>query len=122
MSFTKSQNVSNLGLAELRHANGVSLKEIADLTRIGPVFLRAIENEEFSLLPGGIFDYSFIRQYASAAKIDDAPLLAAYGRYRAEKDGPPSQSQHDSGRRGGAFRWLFSLVASLFVASSPPRF
>ena len=47
-----------------RAARGISLEEIAEETKIGIRQLRAIENEQFDQLPGGIFNRSFVRQYA----------------------------------------------------------
>ena len=44
-----------LNLAARRAKAGLSLEQIAEMTKISIRFLRAIENEEFPLLPGGIF-------------------------------------------------------------------
>ena len=47
-----------------REMRGVSLEEISSATKISLRFLDAIEREDFSKLPGGIFSRSFIRTYA----------------------------------------------------------
>jgi len=63
-----------------REKSGVSLEEIADATRINVSQLRAIEDEDFSRLPGGVFTVSFVRQYARAVGADEtqaADLLKA---------------------------------------------
>ena len=44
---------------------GVSLDEISSATKISLRILDAIEREDFSKLPGGIFSRSFIRSYAA---------------------------------------------------------
>src|SRR6266481_4102613 len=67
-----------LGLSRLRDAAGISLEAIAAGTKISLRFLRAIEAEEFELLPGGIFNTSYLRQYASAIGYDEGNLLAYY--------------------------------------------
>lgn len=63
-----------------REKSGISLEEIADLTRINVSQLRAIEAEDFSVLPGGVFTISFVKQYARAVGADPeqaADLLKA---------------------------------------------
>jgi transcriptional regulator with XRE-family HTH domain len=67
-------------LAALRQARGISLEQIADATKISMRFLRAIEDEEFEKLPGGIFNTSYIRQYARAIAEEETELLAYYNR------------------------------------------
>src|SRR5271154_3194199 len=69
-----------LDLARSRKKAGVSLEDIAEGTKISLRFLRAIEEEEFDKLPGGIFNTSYLRQYAVAIGYDEAELLAHYER------------------------------------------
>ena len=59
-----------------REMRGVSLEEISAATRISIRFLRAIENEELSKLPGGIFTRSFVRTYARYLGLDEERVLA----------------------------------------------
>jgi transcriptional regulator with XRE-family HTH domain len=73
----------SLHLAEQRRAKNIALEEIAAATRISPLYLRAIEAEDFAQLPGGIYAVSYIRQYAAAARCDEATLLTAYRRAAA---------------------------------------
>jgi len=75
-----------LHLPRSRKKAGLSLEEIADVTKISLRFLRAIESEEFEKLPGGIFTTSYILQYAVAIGYDEAELLAHYTR----KTAPPT--------------------------------
>jgi cytoskeletal protein RodZ len=67
-----------LNLAMLRQQKGVSLRSIADSTKISHRFLEAIEAEEFDKLPGGIYTTSYIRQYAAAVSYDEFELLQFY--------------------------------------------
>jgi cytoskeleton protein RodZ len=57
---------------------GVTLEEIAAATKISVRFLKAIEAEEFSKVPGGIFTRSFIRAYAKYLGLDEERVLAEY--------------------------------------------
>jgi len=55
---------------------GVSLEEISTATKISIRFLQAIEDEELSKLPGGIFSRSFVRTYARYLGLDEERVLA----------------------------------------------
>jgi len=57
---------------------GISLEEIAEHTKIGTRLLKALEEEQFDLLPGGIFNKGFVRAYASYVSIDEEQAVADY--------------------------------------------
>ena len=63
-----------------RESLGVSLNQIAVETRISTRFLLAIENEDFRLLPGGIFNRGFIRTYAERVGLNPDEAVASYER------------------------------------------
>ena len=67
-----------LHLAQERSAKNISIDDVATLTRINPLYLRAIEAEDFAQLPGGIYAVSYIRQYAAAIGCDENNVLAHY--------------------------------------------
>src|SRR2546428_11178958 len=72
------RDCTTLGLASRRRKKEISLEQIATATKISVRSLQAIETEEFRKLPGGIYSTSYIRQYARAVDIDEAPILALY--------------------------------------------
>jgi cytoskeletal protein RodZ len=76
---------SHLNLAAARLEKGVTLEEIALSTRIAQHFLEAIEAEDFGQLPGGVYNTSYIRQYARAIGYDERALL---GHYRSQIEPP----------------------------------
>jgi len=57
---------------------GVSLEEISFATKISLRLLEAIEREDFSKLPGGIFSRSFIRTYARYLGLDEDRVVAEF--------------------------------------------
>ena len=57
-------------LREAREKRGVSLRQIADSTRISVMSLEALERSDLSRLPGGIFTRAFIRAYAQEVGLD----------------------------------------------------
>ena len=61
-----------------REMRGVSLEEISSATKISLRLLEAIEREDFSKLPGGIFSRSFIRTYARYLGLDEDRVVAEF--------------------------------------------
>jgi cytoskeletal protein RodZ len=61
-----------------RRRKGISLESIAASTKLSVRQLDAIENGDFKRLPGGIYNTSYIRQYAQAIGFDETDLLAYY--------------------------------------------
>jgi cytoskeletal protein RodZ len=64
-------------LTEARCKRGLSLDEIARDTKIRVHYLDAIEHGRFGALPG-VYNRSYIRQYARAISYDETKLLAYY--------------------------------------------
>jgi cytoskeletal protein RodZ len=69
---------SVLGLATIRRNRGITLAQIAESTKISLRSLEAIERGEFNKLPGGIYNTSYIRQYAQAIDYDESAILSYY--------------------------------------------
>jgi cytoskeletal protein RodZ len=63
-------------LRQERLRQDLSLNDIASQTKISERYLEAIEQENFESLPGVLFARNFVRQYASALKVDPEPMLA----------------------------------------------
>lgn len=61
-----------------RELRDISLKEIAEATKISIKFLEALEQNHFDLLPGGIFNRGFIRAYARFIGVDGEEMVNAY--------------------------------------------
>src|SRR5229473_6341270 len=51
-------------LREARDRRGVTLRQIANATKISIGVLEALERNDISRLPGGIFSRAFVRSYA----------------------------------------------------------
>ena len=65
-------------VASIRRVSGVSLEEIARDTKLKVTTLKAIEDANFDVLPGGIYNISYIRQYARAIGADEGSLIELY--------------------------------------------
>jgi cytoskeleton protein RodZ len=63
----------------------IDVSEIEAQTKIRAKYLRALENEEWGLLPGSTFVKSFLRTYAQALGLDGKALVEEY---RLHHEGP----------------------------------
>ena len=70
-----------------REMRGVSLDQIVATTKIGRRLLLALEEEQFDLLPGGIFNKSYVRAYAKCVGINEDEAVAEY--MLAANEAPP---------------------------------
>src|SRR3954454_10846477 len=61
-----------------REQRKISLDDISVSTKIGTRFLRAIEDDQFEQLPGGIFNKGFVRAYARHLGLDEEQTIADY--------------------------------------------
>jgi cytoskeletal protein RodZ len=75
-------------LKAAREERGISLREIAAATKISVSSLDALERDDYSRLPGGIFSRAFIRAYAIEVGVDPestvTDFLAEVGRSEQE--------------------------------------
>lgn len=61
-----------------REAKKFSLEDVSNRLRLSVRQIRALESEDFSVLPESAITRGFIRNYARLLEIDAAPLLDAY--------------------------------------------
>jgi cytoskeletal protein RodZ len=65
-------------LRNRREQRGLSLDAISTTTKISPRMLRAIEDEHFDQLPGGVFNKGFVRAYARQIGLDEEEAISDY--------------------------------------------
>src|SRR5436305_7658920 len=65
-------------LREARMRARIDVSEIEAQTKIRAKYLRALESEEWGLLPGPTFVKSFLRTYAQALGLDGRALVEEY--------------------------------------------
>jgi cytoskeleton protein RodZ len=61
-----------------REMRGVTLEEVSSATRIATRFLKAIEDEQWDQLPGGVFNRGFVRAVARYLGLDEENIVAEY--------------------------------------------
>ncbi|MCI0766093.1 helix-turn-helix domain-containing protein [Bacillus sp. TL12] len=72
--------VTELGqkLKEAREANGLSIDQLHEVTKIQKRYLITIEEGDYSILPGAFYARAFIKQYADAVGLNGEELLVEY--------------------------------------------
>ncbi len=76
-------------LREARIRKGLTIKDVEAVTKIRSKYLEALEQDDFSVLPGPAFVSGFLRSYATYLKVDGEALLDEYKRYH--------EPQHEDG-------------------------
>jgi cytoskeleton protein RodZ len=123
-------------LKKEREQRSISLDDISLNTKIGTRLLRALEEERFEQLPGGIFNKGFVRAYARHVGLDEdqaiADYMAALGESQ-QKAAPPEASnevksepvvenrrplarERQEGERAAEIPWGLLALALLLVA------
>src|SRR5260221_12082763 len=67
-------------LRQAREEKGFSLSEVADQTRISSLYLESIENDDYRILPGGIFNKGFVKSYAKFVGLSEQEALLDYSK------------------------------------------
>jgi cytoskeleton protein RodZ len=91
-------------LREARMRARIDISEIESETKIRAKYLRALENEEWDLLPGPTYVKSFLRTYADALGLDSRLLLEEYKLRHERLSDIELQPIAPPGRRGPAGR------------------
>ena len=81
MAIEKNPRTNFQDLKEKREEFGLSLKDVFGRTRISVVYLEAIENGDFHLLPLPIYAKNFINTYARFLGVDSKLIIARYEDY-----------------------------------------
>jgi transcriptional regulator with XRE-family HTH domain len=111
-------------LREARNRRKIDLSEVEAATRIRVRYLRAIENDEWDVLPGGVYTRGFIRTYAGFLGLDGERLADDYRKsVEGEQRGPAPEPAASAAPRSGSDRRLpippsgwIAVAAVLLVA------
>lgn len=110
-------------LKQQREKRGITLDEISQSTKISNRFLRALEEDRFDQLPGGIFNKGFVRAYARSVGIDEDEAVSGYLEATgAAPDKPepslplPEVHPEPGSNRAGDLPWGALAIVLLLVA------
>jgi len=102
-------------LREARGRQGLDFPELEELTKIRPKYLRALEDEQFDILPAPTYVRGFLRSYAEALGLDGQPFVDEYNsRFAVDEDAPVRARRAPLVRRDRAARE--SRIAVLALA------
>ncbi len=112
-------------LRDARERKGISLRQIANATKISVSALEALERNDISRLPGGIFSRAFVRSYAVEVGLEPEQaiqeFLAQFPHDSVTAGHPPSHQIEDNetleSDRRMATVFLRLLAVSLPVAA-----
>jgi len=109
-----------------REMRGITLEEIAEATKIGTRSLRALEEQDFDKLPGGIFNKGFVRAYSKYLGIDEDQSVADYvtavneaqsaGKLTRPEYAPPNVDEEVDTPEPVRIPWGFLILIALIAA------
>jgi cytoskeleton protein RodZ len=67
-------------LRRIREEHGLSVEEVARLTRISPDHIQALEENRLEKFPGEVFARGFVRAYGRCLGLDDEDTMARFSR------------------------------------------
>jgi cytoskeleton protein RodZ len=111
-------------LREARMRARIDISEIESQTKIRAKYLRALENEEWDLLPGPTYVKSFLRTYADALGLDGKRLVEEYklqherlSDVELQPIAPPGQRGQRPQRSRAGRRWLIGWAVVILLAA-----
>jgi cytoskeleton protein RodZ len=112
-------------LREARMRQRLDIADVEQRTKIRAKYLRALENEEFGMLPGPTFVKTFLRTYAEVLGLDPHVLVEAYrANYEGEDElelqplGPPGAMSRDRGRGRSLGPGMLALLVLVAVVGA----
>jgi cytoskeleton protein RodZ len=98
-------------LREARLRQGLDFPEIEQATKIRPKYLRALEDEQFDILPGQTYVKGFLRSYAEYLGLDGQLYVDEYNsRYIHVDEETPLRTRSSSSLGRAAPRFAASVV------------
>jgi cytoskeleton protein RodZ len=105
-----------------RELRGVSLREMADSTKISVRFLQALEEDRLEVLPGGIYPRAFVRQYALYIGLDPERTVADFllRQRRPEPERRPAKPERRLRVTPGAVFFAVVVLVAAFLTLRRP--
>ncbi|HUS19916.1 MAG TPA: RodZ domain-containing protein [Terriglobales bacterium] len=104
-----------------REMRSISLEEIAESTKIGCRMLRALEEEDFAKLPGGIFNKGFVRAYAKFLGIDEEQAVTDFQAAFLEKTQKQPTNGNSSAQYGDVVSHIEASAGTAEHESQPAQ-
>lgn len=104
-------------LTKARERKGMSIHDVAALTRISARWIAALEQERFEQLPAAVFVVGYVRNLARALGVDSDDLLSRYRAQRQTQDAALATAGSGADRFESAMRQRKSLIFTLFAVA-----
>ena len=104
-------------LEQTREAAGLTIDDVSNRLRLSPRQIKALETDDFTVLPEAMITRGFIRNYARLLELDPEPLLEAY-RAHVPSEPPRSisiPSENILISENGGRSWTVYLLAGLLI-------
>src|ERR1700760_2171954 len=98
-----------------REMRDVSLGEVTRGTRIPEKFVHALENEEWAVLPGGVFSRGYVRSIARYLGLNEEEFLSEYDLARGQTELPTPQPYEN--KIPGPPKWLLAGIVVVIVGA-----
>lgn len=82
----ESQDTIGSRLRQQREKKKLNLEKIAEELKIRPQYLEALEKDQFELLPGKLYQRSFLKAYAQFLNLDQDRILKMFEQYGSSKE------------------------------------
>ena len=102
-------------LRRQRELREISLREIADVTKISIRYLEALEQDRFDVLPAPVFAKGFLREYARYVGLDPDEVVNSYLTAQEEVEPAELPEPRRSQRRGGRLEKTSGLLLTFAV-------
>lgn len=109
-------------LREARERRGITLRQIANATKIGISALEALERNDISRLPGGIFSRAFVRSYAIEVGLDPEATIQEFivqFPHDSVTAGHPTSTQSEDHQAIDSDRRVATTLVRLITLSVP---
>lgn len=113
-----------------REQKGLSIKDIEKATSIRSLYLDAIENDNYDIIPGEVYVKGFIRNYANYLELDAKNIIDLYRQAKNPsvtenvktddtiEEKTDNKSVQPSDSRAGKAKWIIAGVVGVVVIGS----
>jgi cytoskeletal protein RodZ len=101
-------------LRRQREMRDISLRQIADSSKISLRYLEALEQDRFDVLPAAVFARGFLREYARYVGLNPDEVVNYF--ILAEKGGAPDEPEDRAPSARPSRDWTYGLLMAVGVA------
>lgn len=129
LSMNNDHKATTVGdtLRNARESLGLSIRDMAEITRIQAVWLECIEQDRYSEMPAEVFIRGFLRNYTRELRLDEDAIfdryLAQTGQLRAIAPAATSEAKTANrfanahlANRSSSSRYLYAAAAAAVIA------